>query len=75
VKKYSREVVGEADNGVVAMSWTKAGDVALYAGDPGGEPDEAETGPEAGKNERMPFENRKDHMRNENCHFSRTDKH
>ena len=32
-------VVAAADDGVVALDWTKAGDGALYPRDPGGEPD------------------------------------
>ena len=51
----------------------KAGDGALCPGDPGGEPHEPETGKKAGKIETTPFGNRKNNVRNQNCHFSRTD--
>src|SRR5580700_10084002 len=55
------------------VDWINAGDGALYAGDPGGEPHEPETGTEAGTVETTPFGNRKGRMKNQNCHFSRTD--
>jgi hypothetical protein len=67
-------VVAGADDGVVALDWTKAGDGTLYPRDPGGEPDEAPTGKEAGKIETTSFKHgRKARMRNQKCHFSRTD--
>jgi hypothetical protein len=65
-------VVAEADGSVVALGWTNAGDGALYPGDAGGQPHEMETGKEVGETETTPFKNRKDRMKNQNCHFSRT---
>jgi hypothetical protein len=56
-----------------AVDWTNAGDGPLYAGDPGGESHESETGKEAEKNETTPFGNREARMRKHKCHFSRTD--
>src|SRR5580700_6929052 len=61
------------DGGVIALDRTNTEDGALYAGDPGGEPHEPETGTEAGTVETTPFGNRKGRMKNQNCHVSRTD--
>jgi hypothetical protein len=65
-------VVAGVDDGFVAMGWTNAGEGALYARDPGGEPHEPDTRQEAGKNKATPFVNGKDGMKNQNCHFYRT---
>ena len=62
-----------ADEGDLALGWTNAGDGALYASDPGGETDETDPGQKAGKNETTPFIDRRDRMRKQICHFSRTD--
>ena len=56
--------------GFVPRDCRKAGDGALCPGDPGGEPHEPETGKKAGKIETTPFGNRKNNVRNQNCHFS-----
>src|SRR5580700_5264720 len=67
-------VLNEAGGaGFVARNCGKAGDGPLCPGDPGGESHEPETGKKAGKIETTPFGNRKNNVRNQNCHFSRTD--
>ena len=48
-------VVAGANDGDVALDWTKAADGALYPGDAGGEPDAAPTVKETGKNETLSF--------------------
>jgi hypothetical protein len=58
----------------VLMGGPKAGDGAPDALLSSGEPDESPTGKEVEKIETMSFKHgRKDRMRNQYCHFSRTD--
>ena len=67
-------VAARADDGVVKLGWPKAGHGALYPRDPSGEPDDSPTGKEVAKIETMSIKHgKKNRMRNQYCHFSRTD--
>ena len=66
-------VVAGADDGVAVLGRRDLGDGALYARDPSGEPHEPQTWKEAGRTETTASDGRKDRMKYQICHISRTD--